>query len=165
MRIVFTTSSISASCPHVCMSMVATWYYRATLSTNLLTMQVLKRSIQKSARLPYHLPAVLQTRYNDWSILHWCTVAAVVLHHKVHRQTQFPASMPRHCLPERAVDNLRVVDDARNVVSAAHQTLVLARLPVDILGEDLHHVLLSIGRLVVAAMAVLWYVQRTVVMQ
>ncbi len=73
--------------------------------------------------------------------------------------------MSWYCLTECAIDDLGIVYDARNIVPAAHQTPVLARLSIDILGEDLHHIFLGIGRLVVAAMAILWYVQRTVVVQ
>ena len=132
-------------------------------------MQPLKRKKQTALAdiSDYHaaLPTVLQTRYNDWPILHWRTVATIVLHHEVHRQTQFSTSMPWHCLAKCAIDNLRVVDDASNIVSAAHKAPVLARLTVHVLSKDLHHILLGIRRLVVAAMAVLWYIQRPIVVQ
>lgn len=94
--------------------------------------------------LSSQLPAVLQARYNDRPILHGRTVATVILDHEVHCQTQLPTTVPRYCLAKSAVDNLRIVDDTRDVVPAAHEAPVFAGLTIDILREDLHHVFFGI---------------------
>lgn len=121
--------------------------------------------IQEPANPHLYLSPILQTRYNDWSILHWRAVAPIVLYHEIDSQTQFPTAMSRHSLTKRPVHNLRIINYTRDIVPSAHEPLVLSWLAVDILGEDLHHVLLRICCLLVAAMPVLWNIECTVVVE
>lgn len=94
---------------------------------------------------PTPLPPILQPRHNHRPILDNSSVRPLALHHEIRRQAQL-RSAGHVGSAKRALHLLGIIRDNGDVVPPGHQLLRLLGRAVHVVGEDLDHVLLGVGR-------------------
>jgi hypothetical protein len=92
------------------------------------------------------LSTILQTRHNNRTKLDHIPIRALALHQKVCRKTQFSSTSLHIGTSKGPIDNFRIIRHHRNVVASSHEFPIIPWLTRNVVGEDLHHILLRVGR-------------------
>lgn len=92
--------------------------------------------------------AKVEARDDDRTVLDGAAVATITLNHKVDGETEFALltlSLTRKGhLTKSALNEIRIKSDTSDIIPPTHETLELTRLRINILTENLHHILLRI---------------------